>query len=168
MSKHQEIELKLCFERQSNMNIAVQSFSHVWLFATLWTAARQASLSFYLLEFIGEFINSCPLESVMSSYHLILHCPLPLLPAIFPSIRVFSNELALHIRWPKYWSFSFSTSPFNKSIKNSKCLKCQTGNSMVAQCLGFSFHCWGSGSIPAWGTVLLLSRFSRVWLCATP
>ena len=65
----------------------------------------------YLLEFIGEFINSCPLESVMPSYHLILHCPLPLLPAIFPSIRVFSSELALHITWLKYWSFSFSISP---------------------------------------------------------
>ena len=53
-----------------------------------------------------------------ASYHLILHRPLPLLPALSPSIRVFSNELALHIRWPKYWSFSFSTSPFNESIKN--------------------------------------------------
>ena len=75
---------------------------------TPWTAARQASLS------ITNFRSSpkpMSIESVMPSNHLILFCPLLLLPSIFPSIRVFSNELALHIRWPKYWSLSFSISP---------------------------------------------------------
>ena len=85
--------------------VVVQSPSHVWLFATPWTAAHQASLS---------FINSLSLlkvmsiESVMSSNHLILCCPLLLLPSIFSIIRVFSNESALHIRWSKHWSFSIS------------------------------------------------------------
>ena len=62
----------------------------------------------------GVYPNPCPYESVMPSNHLILHHPLLLLPSIFPNIRVFSTELALHIRWPKYWSFSFSISPSNE------------------------------------------------------
>ena len=62
----------------------------------------------------GVYSNPCPYESVMPSNHLILHHPLLLLPSIFPNIRVFSTELALHIRWPKYWSFSFSISPSNE------------------------------------------------------
>ena len=62
----------------------------------------------------GVYSNSCSIESVMPSNHLILCCPLLLLPLIFPSIRVFSNESGLHIRWPKYWSFSFNISPFNE------------------------------------------------------
>ena len=84
---------------------SVQSLSHVWLFATPWIAARQASLS------ITNSRNSLKLtsiESVMPSSHLILCRPLLLLPPIPPSIRVFSNESALCMRWPKYWSFSFS------------------------------------------------------------
>ena len=84
---------------------SVQSLSHVRLFATPWTAARQDSWSLFRLISI---------ELVMPSNHLILRCPLLLLPSIFPSIRVFSNELALCIRWPKYWSFSFSISPFSE------------------------------------------------------
>ena len=88
---------------------SVQSLSCVQLFVTPWTAARQASLS---------IINSCSLlkliESVMSSNLLILYHPLLFLPSILPRIRFFSNESVLLIRWPKYWSFSFSISPSNK------------------------------------------------------
>ena len=90
---------------------SIQSFSGVRLFVTPWTTARQASLS------ITNYWSSPKLmsiESVMPSNHLILRCPLLLLPSIFPSIRVFSNESALRIRWPKYWSFSFNISPSNK------------------------------------------------------
>ena len=76
----------------------------VWLFATLWTAACQASLSFTVSWRLHKFIS---IESVMLSNHLILCRPLHLLPSIFPSIRGFSNDLPLRIRWPKYWSFSY-------------------------------------------------------------
>ena len=78
---------------------------------TPWTAARQASLSFTISQNLLKLMS---IESVMPSDHLILYHPLLLLLSIFPSIRVFSNELALHIRWPKYWSFSFSISPSNE------------------------------------------------------
>ena len=90
--------------------VVVQSLSHVWLFLTLWTAARQASLSFIISRSLLKLMF---VESVMPSNHLILYHPLLLLPSIFPSIRVFSNEPALHIRWPKDWSFKFSISPSN-------------------------------------------------------
>ena len=90
--------------------VVVQSLSHVWLFSTLWTAARQASLSFIISRSLLKLMF---VESVMPSNHLILYHPLLLLPSIFPSIRVFSNEPALHIRWPKDWSFKFSISPSN-------------------------------------------------------
>ena len=89
----------------------VQLPSHVWLFVTPWTAAYQASLSLTISWSLPKFMS---FESVMPSNHLILCCPLFLLPSIFPSIRVFSNELAVHIRCPKYWSFSFRISPFNE------------------------------------------------------
>ena len=75
-----------------------------------WTAARQAPPSFTISRSLLKLMS---IESVMPSYRLILCCPLLLLPSIFPSIRVFSSELALHIRWPKYWNFSFNTSPSN-------------------------------------------------------
>ena len=78
---------------------------------TPWTAAHQASLS---ITNSRNLLKLMSIESVMPPSHLILCCPLLLLPSIFPSIRVFSNESALHIRWPKYWSFSFSISPSNK------------------------------------------------------
>ena len=84
-----------------------QSLSCVQLFATPWTSARQASQSITNSRSLLKLIS---IESVMPSNHLILCCPLPLLPSVFPSIRVFSNEPVLHIRWPKYWSFSISTS----------------------------------------------------------
>ena len=90
---------------------SVQSLSHVWLFATPWTAAHQASLSITNSQSLPKPMS---IESVMPTKHLILWRPLPHLPSIFPSIRVFSNELALRIRWPKYWSFSFSISPSNE------------------------------------------------------
>ena len=87
---------------------SVQSLSRVRLFATPWTAARQASLSITNSQSLLKLMS---IESVMPSNHLILCRPLLLLLSIFPSIRVFSNESALRIRWPKYWSFSFSVSP---------------------------------------------------------
>ena len=90
---------------------SVQSLSHVWLFVTAWTAARQTSLSITNSWSLPKPIS---IESVMPSNHLILCHPLLLLPSIFPSIRVFSNESALRIRWPKYWSFSFNISPSNE------------------------------------------------------
>ena len=80
-------------------------------FAIPWTATRQASLSITNIQSLLKLIS---IELVMSSNHLILCCPLLLLPSIFSSIRVFSSESVLHIRWPKYWSFSFSISPFNE------------------------------------------------------
>ena len=90
---------------------SVQLLSRVRLFATPWTAAHQASLS---ITNSWSLLKLMSIESVMPSNHLILCRPLLLLPSIFPSIRVFSNESALHIRWPKYWSFSFSVSPSNE------------------------------------------------------
>ena len=90
---------------------SVQSLSRVLLFATPWTAALQASLS---ITNSWSLLKLMSIESVMPSNHLILCCPLLLPPSIFPSIRVFSNESALCIRWPKYWSFSFNISPPNE------------------------------------------------------
>ena len=87
---------------------SVQSLSRVRLFATPWTTARQASLS---ITNSRSLLKPMSIESVMASNHFILCHSLLLLPSIFPSIRVFSNESALRIRWPKYWSFSFSISP---------------------------------------------------------
>ena len=89
--------------------IVVQSLSCV--FATPWTAPCQASLSFTISQSLLKLMS---IKSLMPSNHLIPLRPLLLLPLIFPSIRVFSSELALRIRWPKYWSFSFSISPFNE------------------------------------------------------
>jgi len=89
----------------------VQLLSCVWLFATTWTVAHQASLSFTVFWGLLKLMS---IESVMPSKHLILCCPLLFLPSIFPSIRVFSSETALHIRWPNYLSFSFSISLSNE------------------------------------------------------
>ena len=88
-----------------------ESRSVVWLFVTPWTAACQASWSFTISWSLLKFMS---IESVMPSNHLIFCCPLLLLPSIFPSITAFSNESALRIRWPKYWSFSFNISPSNE------------------------------------------------------
>ena len=85
--------------------VVVQSLSCVKLFVTTWTAAQKASLSFTTSQSLLKLMS---IELVMPANHLILCCPLLLLPLIFPSTRVFSSESALHIRWPKYWSFNFS------------------------------------------------------------
>ena len=90
--------------------VVAHSLSHVWLFVIPWTAAHQAPLSFTISQ---SLLRLTSIESVMPSSHLVL-CSLLLLPSIFPSIRVFSNESAIYIRWPKYWSFSFSNSPSNE------------------------------------------------------
>ena len=92
---------------------SVQSLSRVRLFATPWIAAHQASMS---ITNSRSLLKLVPIKSVMPSSHLILCHPLLLLPLIPPSIRVFSNESTLHIRWPKYWSFSFSISPSNEHL----------------------------------------------------
>ena len=89
----------------------VHLLSCVQLFVTLWTAAYQASLSFTICQSLLKLMS---IVQVMSSNHLISCCPLILLPSIFPSIRVFSNESPLPIRWTKYWSFSLSISPSNE------------------------------------------------------
>ena len=101
------IQQKLTQHCKSSIS-SVQSLSHLPLFGTLWTAACQASLSFTNFQSLLKLMS---IESVMPSNHLILCCPLLLSPSIFPRIRVFSNESVLRIRWPKYWSFSFSISP---------------------------------------------------------
>ena len=93
---------------KNSLLIVVQSLSRVRLFATSWTAAHQASMSFTISWSLLKLMS---IESVMPSNHLILCCPLLLLPSIFPSNRVFSHESALCIKWPKFWSFSFSISP---------------------------------------------------------
>ena len=107
-----EIDLTGLNCRYTNVDrCSIQSLSCVWLFATPWTAAHQASLSITNSRSLPKFMS---IESVMLSNHLILCHPLLLLPSIFPSIRVFSNESALPIRWPKYWSFSSNISPSNE------------------------------------------------------
>ena len=116
------------------------------MFVTPWTATCQASLSFTTS---WNLLKLMSIESVMPSNHLILCHPLLLLPSIFPSIRVFSNELALHIGWPKCWRFSFSISP---SIEYSGLISFRIN--------WFDFY--------TLLLLLLLSRFSRVRHCATP
>ena len=100
-----------CDEKSFSSPSSVQSHSRVLLFATPWTAALQASLS---ITSSGSPPKPMSIESVMPSNHLVLCHPLLLPPSIFPSIRVFSNESVLCIRWQKYWSFSFSISPSNE------------------------------------------------------
>ena len=104
----------LCFLTHPYLLLQFSSFqplSHVWLFVTPWTAKCQASLSITNSQSPPKPMS---IESVIPSNHLILCRPLLLLPSVFSSIRVFSNESALHIRWPKYWSFSFNISPSNE------------------------------------------------------
>ena len=93
------------------MVVINQSLSYVWIFAVPWTAAHQTSLSITISQ---NWLKLMSMKSVMPSNHLILCHPCLLPPSIFPSIRVFSNESVLHIRWPKYWSFIFSISPSNE------------------------------------------------------
>ena len=103
--------LSLCGFPNSFQFSSVQWLSHVQLFVTPWTAAHQASLSITSSRSLPKLMCT---ESVIPSNHLILCHPLLFLPSIFPSIRVFSNESVLRIRWPKHWSFSFSISPSNE------------------------------------------------------
>ena len=98
-------------EQEWDQFSSIQLLSRVQLFVTLWTAACQASLPITNSRSLPKLMS---IESVMPSSHLILRCPLLLLPSIFPSIRVFSNESALCIRWPKFWSFSFNISSSNE------------------------------------------------------
>ena len=106
--------------------LVVQSLSCVLLFATPWTAACQASLSFTASQSLLKLMS---IESVMPSNHLILCHPLLFLPLIFPSIRVFSSESAFRIRWPKYWSFSFSIRPSNEYLLESGYITVSEGGS---------------------------------------
>ena len=94
-----------------NLHSSIQPLTHVWLFATPWIAACQASLSVTNSQSLLKLVS---IYSMMPSNHLILCWPILLLPSIFPNLRVFSKELVLRIRWPKYWSFSFSISPSNE------------------------------------------------------
>ena len=107
-------------EEPGGLQTSVQSLSRVWLFATQWTAACQASLS---ITNSWSLLKLMPIESVMPSNYLVLCHPLLLPPSIFPSIRVFSNESVLLIRWPKYWSFSFSN---NLSSEYSRLISFRT------------------------------------------
>ena len=100
--------LPLCFCFYSRINLFVQLLRHVQFFATPWTAARQASLFFTIS---WSLVKLMPIESVMPSNHPILCHPLLLSPSVFPSVRVFSSESTLCIRWPKYWIFSFNSNP---------------------------------------------------------
>ena len=138
----------------------VQSLSCVWLLATPWTAARQASLTITNSQSLLKLMS---IESVMPSNHLILCRPLLLPPSTFPSIRIFSNESVLCIRWPKYWSFSFSISPSNEysrliSFRNSwfDCLAVQgtlksflQHSNSKASILGHS-AAWSNSHIHTW------------------
>ena len=113
---------------------SVQPLSCVWLFATPWTAARQASLFITNSQSPPKLMS---IELVMPSNHLILCCPLLLLPSVFPSIRVFSNESVLRIRWPKYGSFSFSISPSNEYSGQTWYLQSTTDRPLSTQPSGF-------------------------------
>ena len=93
------------------MLLLLFSCSVIWPSATPWTTAHQSPLSFTVSQTLLKLMS---IEFVMPANHLILCCPLLLLPSVFPSIRVFSNESALRIRWPKYWSFSFNIRPSNE------------------------------------------------------
>ena len=111
MSTNREMDKENVVHTYNGIFSSVQSLSHVQLFATPWTALRQASLSITSSQSLLKFMS---ILSMMPSNHLILCHPLLLLPSLFPSIRVFSNESVLHVRWPKYWSFSFSICPSNE------------------------------------------------------
>ena len=104
---HKRRLLLLITECPQFLVVIVQSLSHALLFVTPWTAAHQASLSFSISWSLLKLMS---IELMMPSNNLILCLPLLLLPSVLPSIRVFSNELALHVRWPKYWGFSISSS----------------------------------------------------------
>ena len=141
---------KLTLKNASQCMFLVRSLCHVWLSATPWTAAHQASLSFTISLSLLRIIS---IESVMPSNHLVLCRPL-LLPSIFPSIRVFSNKSTLHIRWPKYWSFNFNISP------SSEC------SGLISSRIDWFDLLTAQYTLLL--LLLLLSRFSRLRLYTTP
>ena len=108
-------DIQMANKYMEKMLSSVQLLSHIQLLPTLWTAARKASLS---ITNSRSLLKLMSIESVMPSNNHILCHPLLLPPSIFPSIRVFSNESVLHIRWPEYWSFSFSISPSNEYFQD--------------------------------------------------
>ena len=108
------VEMIIFFSLYSIVVVIVQLLSHVQLFVTPWTKACQASLSFTVS---WNLLKLMSIESVMPSNHIILYSSLLLMPSFFPSIKVFSSKLALHIRWPKYWNFSFSIPSSNEYPK---------------------------------------------------
>ena len=110
--------LKLSIIQVSVQFSSVQSLNHVRLFATPWTAAHQASLSITNSQSLLKFMS---IESVMPSSHLILCCPLLLLPSVFPNIRVFSNESVLHIRWPVAWLGREANNSLKTNVGLCKC-----------------------------------------------
>ena len=157
---------------------SVQLLSHVQLFATGWTTARQASLSITNSRSPPKPMS---IESVMPSNHLILCRPLLLLPSIFPSIRVFSNESALLIRWPKYWSFSFNISPSNEHPglislpkPNLDLLKSLPANTVTMKIRVFNMWIWVEGqkhlfhsdSHPKWQYTFFSNLLSSLILLA--
>ena len=105
------LSVSIIYSSNCYVIIVVQSISHVQLFATPWSAAHQASLSFTISQSLLKLMS---IESVMPPNHLVICHPFLLLSSIFPRIRVFSNKSSHHIRWPKYWSFSFNVSPFSE------------------------------------------------------
>ena len=157
--------------------VCAQLLGCVWLFATPWTAAHQASLS---LTISWSLLKLMSIESVMASKHLILCCPL-FLPSIFPSIRVFSNESLFLIRWPDYWSFSFSVSPSNEysgltSFRIYICISyiqitykiCFWHNRGLKMFIGFKSIYWCSDtllSIKFRKDPSYLSSAFPIWLC---
>ena len=139
---------------------SVQSLSCVRLFVTPWTAAHQASLS---ITNCRSLLKPMPIESVIPSNHLILCCPLLLLPSIPPSIRVFSNESALRIRWPKYWSFSFNISPSNEH-PGPISLRMDSLDLLAVQGNHFLANRWGNSGNSARLYFLGLQNHCRWWL----
>ena len=153
---------------------SVQPLIHVWLFATQWTAACQTSLSIPSSQILLKLMS---IQSVMPSNHLVLCHPLLLLPSIFPSIRVFSNESVLCIRWPKYWSLSFRVSPsdeysglisfriewFNLAVQGTlkSLLQHHSSKASILQCSAF-FIVQLSHSYITTGKAIALTRWTFV------
>ena len=140
---------------------SVQSLSRVRLFATPWTAARQTSLSIINSRSLPKLMS---IESVMPYSHLILCCPLLLPPSIFPSIMVFSSESTLHMRWPKYWSFSFCISP---SSEYSGLISFRTNRFELLAVQGtlkslFQYH--SSKTSVLWGSAFFIVQLSHPYL----
>ena len=147
---------------------SVQSFSCVWLSMTPWTAACQASLSITNFQSLLKLMS---IESVMPSNHLILHRPLLHLPSVFPSIRISSKESVLCIRWPKYWSFSFSISLYNEysgpiSLRMDW-LDLLTGRLLQGTLKSLFLHLSSKASI-LWCSAFFIVQLLHTWLLEKP